>query len=269
MLHNPNISQSLDSLPTFSPSNVDAILSDVNKNMQQSLGILNGIIEDIQKEKSRLPKGETSKELIDLQNKFVISSVVDECDCLVTAGFGTGIAIASGVSSSNPEIQKLDALMKEAIANEEKIRARVLGIRRINRDTNQVDVRAEIPNWSKTVGATLPSWSDPASKQNLAVMIGDQIKRNFQEIAAYRKNPAVTREKMAEVCSALFHAEFLIGVMEGLLYAKPTDFKEMTATYPVKGGGTISITGFFREIKKGVKSNDITGLVAGAVLNSK
>jgi len=249
MFHNPNISQSLDRLPTFNADAVDKVLADTNEKMSDSISALDAILRDRN---------------VDIVDKC-IALVKDTCDSLVTAGFGTGIAIVSGVPSSNPEIQKLDTMMKESIKYEENIRARVLGIKRINPDTQQVDVRAEVPNWAKTVGATLPSWSDPASKQNLAVMICDQIKKNLQEIAAYRKDPVASPEKMAHLCSALLHTEFLIGVMEALAYAKPADFRAMTASYPRKDGASMTILEFFRAIKAAVEKADITGLIAVAV----
>lgn len=248
--HNPDITRQehLDKLPAFSASAVDAVLADTNLKLSESVKDTVEIIKN------------TTMPLV----KRTIIMAKDICDCMLTSGFGTGVIIASGVSSSNSEVQTLDEAMKKVIQFEELSRARILKIKRINPDTGAVDARAEVPNWAKTIGATLPSWSDPASKQNLAVMMVEQIKKNLQEIVAFRKNPQGTPERLASVCSALFHTEFLIGVLEGLYYAKPADFRAMTHTYDTPEG-KLGVAEFFKKLKNLVEKNDITGMVGAAI----
>lgn len=251
MLHrNPNITQQehLEKLPAFTATAVDAVLADTNLKLSESVKDTIDIIKN---------------QSIPLVERTIIMAK-DICDCMLTSGFGAGVIIASGASSSNSEVQKLDEAMKKVIQFEELSRARILGIPRINKDTGATDSRAEVPNWTKTLGATLPSWSDAASKQNLAVMMVEQIKKNLQEIVSLKRDAAPSRDKIASVCSCLYHTEFLMGVLEGLHYAKPADFRAMTHEYDVRGE-KLKVAEFFKNLKKLVEKNDITGMVGAAI----
>ena len=251
MLRNPNISENLGKLPAFSTSKVDAILADANESISASLTNLGVVLSN-----KAIPFADKSTAI-----------VKDTCDSMITAGFGTGIAIASGVPATNAELQKLDKSMQDAINYERSTRARVLGIKVIDKMTNTVDPRADIPNWAKTVGATLPSWSDASSKEKLVIMILDQIKKNLKDIQLFRNAQGITPpEQLATICSELFQTEFLLGVVEGLLFAAPADFKKVKTSDLTKSGEPMDAVVFFDRIKAAMASNDISGLVAAALL---
>lgn len=244
MLRNPNITEQthLEKLPTFSNAVVDTVLADVNLKMSESVASVVKIIKD---------------ESLSREQKMVLT-VKSICDCALTSGFGAGIMIASGVSPSNSEVQALDKKMERLVYFEEWSRSRIFGISRINKDTGGVDVRAEIPNWSKTVGAELPSWSDAKSRENLSVMIVSEIKKDLQLVRAFSKDhDASNKSQISEICSKLFHLEFLMGLIEGLIYAKRSDFNAMTHTYDTKDG-KIGIPTFITALKGMLLKTDVS-----------
>lgn len=253
MLRNPNITEQthLEKLPTFSNAVVDAVLADVNLKMSESVASVKMINDD--KSLSAADKG-----------VLIVKSI---CDCALTSGFGAGIMIASGVSPSNSEVQALDKKMEKLVYFEEWTRSNIFGIKRINKDTGGVDVRAEIPNWSKTVGAELPSWSDAKSRANLSVMIVSEIKKDLQIVIAFgRDYTTASKSNIAETCSTLFHLEFLMGLIEGLIYTKRSDFNAMTHKYAVKDK-EIDILTFVALLKSKLLKTDISTPIGIAMAN--
>lgn len=150
------------------------------------------------------------------------------CSAFLDAGFGTGIAIVSNLGADNQAVATLDNNMKKLVATEEGGRAFILQIPKLD-SSGAVDPRVEIPNWKSTVGATLPAWSSAQSNADLVSLILNQILANCQAIGLWDKS-SKTKQSTAEIFSTMFHSEFLFGVIEAIMYAKPQDINAMPAS---------------------------------------
>lgn len=195
---------------------------------------------------------------------------VEVSKAILEAGFGLGVVIVSGNKSQ--AVNALEEQMEKLVTIEEAIRAKSLGIARVNPVTNTVDVKAEVPSWSKTVGSSLPSWSDAKSKQDLVVLIINQLRTNIQVIKAFKDAGGGSGTQTALAASTMLHTEFLLGILEGFIYAKPADIKAMTATFRMtvnKVPTDASIIEYFTKVKEILQKIDVTGLIAAAVAGSK
>lgn len=256
--HNPNIAQKehLEKLPKFTQSALDTVLADVNLKISESRA----------EAKKMLSKDRPADISLEQGAIYYVRSLAD---CMITAGFGVGVIIASNATPTSEQIQALDSQFKNVISFEEVSRARILGIKRRD-EAGNVDVRAEPPGWGKTVGATLPVWGNSDSNQKMSLMIVDQIKADYQIIANFKNAPTSDPNTVSEVFSKLLQLEFLVGVMEGLIYAKPSDFSAFKHEFKRKSPKTgedvfENIPTFFRGLKAAIEKKDISVPIGMAI----
>lgn len=199
----------------------------------------------------------------------IFGLVVAASKAFLDAGFGTGIMIVSG-EKTGQSADALEEQMGKIISIEEMIRATVQKIDKINKSTGTTDVKAEVPNWSKTVGATLPSWSSEKERQDLVTLILNQMKANVQIIAPFLKSRAenADADQRALLASTSLNMEFLFGIVEAFLFAKRSEIEQMTATWPIKKAGGVVQAGqeeFFETLKNAYRSFEVTSMIAGMV----
>ena len=232
--------------------------------------IILSVVESISSQRAEVRKYTTNKEASLYDRSF--GMFVETSAAFLDAGFGAAILLVSGSTDKDPVVADLDAQMEKLVNLEEAIRAKSLGIKRVNDSTNTVDVKAEVPNWSKTVGSTLPGWSDPKTRQDLVVLIINQLRTNIQILKPFKDAGGGTPSQTAQAASTALHTEFMLGFLEGLTYAKPADMKGMTATFPMvvdKVKTDATVIQYFRRVKEIFQKVGITAIIATAVASSK
>ena len=253
----------------YSSSDKDAILAEVNSSISslyRGIAILNPKVQ----EQLKVPQAERARlaELTESEKSKI--TILNSNAALLDCGFGVGLLVVSGGKKEDPVVDELDKNMAKLVGLEESIRARALGIPKKDPKSGLTDPRCEIPNWSKTIGAQLPSWGDPSQRKNLVSMIVSQVKSNTQAISQFKKAIAasapVTRGTCTEIVSTLLHTNFLFGVFSALAYAKPSDFKDMES-YEVKGT-TYTTLAFMKLIESLFEKNRVDDVIATAISKS-
>jgi hypothetical protein len=254
----------------YSAADKDSIINEVNASIStlyRGIAILQPKVQEqlkvSQAERARLA------ELTDSERSKI--TILNSNAALLDCGFGVGLLIVSGGKKEDQVVDELDKNMAKLIGLEESIRARALGIPKKDPKSGLTDPRCEIPNWSKTIGAQLPSWGDPAQRKNLVSLIVSQVKSNTQSISQFKKsiaaNAPVTRGACAELASTLLHTNFLFGVFSALAYARQADFKDMES-YEVKGTKYTTLA-FMKLIEGLFEKNRVDDVIATAISKVK
>ena len=131
----------------------------------------------------------------------------------------------------------LDKQISTLVTLIEGIRSTILKVPRIDPTTKSVDVRVEIPNWGKTIGATLPTWNDAKSREDLVGLIINQIRTDIQILREFKSSTSmISPMQAANVATVDLQMEFMLGLMAAFVYSKPSDLKSMSLKFEMKGG---------------------------------
>lgn len=164
----------------------------------------------------------------------------------VDDGFGTALKIVSTDELDPALSARFEELFQTDINFERYTDAAIRGVKvhklKKNKDGEMIKIRdddgnlvfsdafearCEIPNWDKTVGTTLPGWADPASRIELIDIIYQQINKNIKAIIKFKQSSSSSADDAADAAHRLFMTKFLIGVANGLFYARKGDFTDM------------------------------------------
>ena len=211
----------IQSLPAYSAGAAKSILNSVVASVQDDI---RRIIENNRNESE--PLSSRSYKMFVEASKMALE-----------AGLGTGIIIVSGMSKEDPEVDALDKQISTLVTLIEGIRSTILKVPRIDPTTKSVDVRVEIPNWGKTIGATLPTWNDAKSREDLVGLIINQIRTDIQILREFKSSTSmISPMQAANVATVDLQMEFMLGLMAAFVYSKPSDLKSMSLKFEMKGG---------------------------------
>lgn len=171
------------------------------------------------------------------------------------AGFGMGLDIVSSDELPQAELTQLQSQMQSLLEIQDKIISIVSG-----------DEYAEIVNFGKQGGTGIPGWEDGRARQKLVTMILTQLKGDAKVLTALNKKPS--KQDLAQLISVLFYDWFLFGIIDSLLFTRPSDFPLMTSKIEVKRkDGTVhyDIVDFIPVIRQTFNQYDFLNLLTSAV----
>ncbi len=168
-------------------------------------------------------------------------------------GMGTALLITSGSSIDAENRESFEKLFEFDITVERVCDAIVRGV-----DWKSI----QLPNWDRTAGATLPSWSDESSRGELVNVLIKQVISNGMALSAITKsaNPSVAEK--VDAIHRLAASRFIVGLIQGLIHSKKKDLEKME--YQMQGGKT-PVIALINRIQGILDKANAEGLVVRAI----
>ena len=152
------------------------------------------------------------------------------------AGFGVGLNI---VSTDELDEDEFNALQDRAIVLIKKHQAARIKILNVP-DTVR---KAQIPDFGKAGGSAIPGWENDRARQKLVELILGQLKSDIMILNSSKEeiesddfdDDGDKRLVIANGLSLLIYDQYLLGLIDSLMFARKSDFDLMVDTVKVKG----------------------------------
>jgi hypothetical protein len=152
------------------------------------------------------------------------------------AGFGLGLNIVSTDELDNAAFDGLKDRTIVLLKKHQAARIKILNVP----DTVR---KAQIPDFGKAGGSALPGWENDRARQKLVELVLGQLKADVVILNSWKEDiesdsfddDGDKREAIANGLSMTIYDQFLIGLIDSLMFTRKSDFDLMLETIKVKG----------------------------------
>lgn len=152
------------------------------------------------------------------------------------AGFGVGLNIVSTDELDEDEFNSLQDRTIVLIKKHQAARVKILNVP----DTVR---KAQIPDFGKAGGSAIPGWENDRARQKLVELILGQLKSDIMILNSSKQDIEADdfeddgdkRLAIANGLSLLIYDQYLLGLIDCLIFARKSDFDLMLDTVKVKG----------------------------------